>query len=45
MSFGGLLHSLVNELYSTICYCQGLHPDPDLSEDDEEGEGERVLTS
>ena len=31
---------LVNELYSAICYCQGLHPDPDLSEDDEEGERE-----
>ena len=36
------LPSAVNDLYSVICYCQGLHPDPDLSgDDDEEGERER----
>ena len=26
----------MNDLYTVICYCQGLHPDPDLSGDDEE---------
>lgn len=38
-----VLPSPVNDLYSAICYCQGLHPDPDLSGDDEEGEKEALL--